>query len=302
MQLCDDVTVMRAGRVVARVDIADTSIDQLAEAMVGRKVATGRVADQGLKLGAVKLAASNISLTDAQGVVRLEDINLQLRAGEIVGIAGVSGNGQSELLEVLAGLGAPTTGQLCLAGQQFDASEWLTPTQARSLGLAHVPEDRQTRAMVMDFAAWESAVLGYEALPVYSRWGRMLGKYMRTATGVMMERFDVRPRRLNLQSGKFSGGNQQKLVLAREIGQAPQVLLVGQPTRGVDIGAIEFIYSQLRALKNQGCAVLVLSSELDVILALSDRVVVMCQGRIAGELPIQACSENQLGVLMTGGA
>ena len=302
MQLCDDVTVMRAGRVVARVDIADTSIDQLAEAMVGRKVATGRVADQGLKLGAVKLAASNISLTDAQGVVRLEDINLQLRAGEIVGIAGVSGNGQSELLEVLAGLGAPTTGQLSLAGKQFDANAWLTPTQARKLGLAHVPEDRQSRALVMDFAAWESAVLGYEALPVYSRWGRMLGKYMRAATGTMMERFDVRPRQLKLQSGRFSGGNQQKLVLAREIGQAPQVLLVGQPTRGVDIGAIEFIYSQLRALKNQGCAVLVLSSELDVILALSDRVVVMCQGRITGELPIEACSENQLGVLMTGGA
>ena len=152
----------------------------------------------------------------------------------------------------------------------------------------------------MDFAAWESAVLGYEALPSYSRWGWMLGQRMRTATQAMMERFDVRPRNAQLQSAKFSGGNQQKLVLARELGQAPQVLLVGQPTRGVDIGAIEFIYGQLRALKAQGCAVLVLSSELDEILALADRVVVMCQGRITGELAIDACSENQLGVLMTG--
>lgn len=125
---------------------------------------------------------------------------------------------------------------------------------------------------------------------------------MRAATRKMMEQFDVRPRNAQLQSSKFSGGNQQKLVLARELGQAPHVLLVGQPTRGVDIGAIEFIYSQLRALRAQGCAVLVLSSELDEILALSDRVVVMCQGRITGELPIDACSENRLGVLMTGGA
>ncbi len=302
MQLCDDVTVMRGGRVVARVAIADTSVDQLAEAMVGRKVVIGRAFDAEAKPGEVKLAASGISLRDAQGVQRLQGIDLQLRGGEIVGIAGVSGNGQSELLEVLAGLQAPSTGTLSLAGRHFEAAAWMTPTLARTVGLAHVPEDRQARAVVMDFAAWESAVLGYEALPAYSRWGWMLTAHMRSATRSMMDRFDVRPRQVQLQSSKFSGGNQQKLVLARELGQAPQVLLVGQPTRGVDIGAIEFIYSQLRALKSQGCAVLVLSSELDEILALSDRVVVMCQGRITGELAIDACSENKLGMLMTGGA
>ena len=302
MRLCDDVTVMRGGKVVARVAIADTSTDQLAQAMVGRKVATGREKLRGgdaAGLGDVRLAAHNIGVTDAQGVHRLQGIDLQLRAGEIVGIAGVSGNGQSELLEVLSGLLVPTTGQLTMAGKQFQAAAWLDPTQARALGLAHVPEDRQARAMVMDFAAWESAVLGYEALPSYSRWGLMLGSKIRSATWSMMQRFDVRPPNAQLQSSKFSGGNQQKLVLARELGQAPQVLLVGQPTRGVDIGAIDFIYSQLRALKSQGCAVLVLSSELDEILALADRVVVMCQGRITGELPIDACNENQLGILMT---
>ena len=301
MRLCDDVTVMRGGRVVARVAIKDTSADQLAEAMVGRKVATGRAADSVKQAGAVKLQASNICLRDRLGVLRLDGIDLQLRAGEIVGIAGVSGNGQSELLEVLSGLRQPTSGQLTLGGRTFTASAWLHPLEARALKLAHVPEDRQARAMVMDFEAWESAVLGYEALPAYSRWGVMLGGRMRAATSAMMERFDVRPRNAQLQSSKFSGGNQQKLVLARELGQAPHVLLVGQPTRGVDIGAIEFIYSQLRALRDQGCAVLVLSSELDEILALSDRVVVMCQGRITGEMPIDACSENRLGVLMTGG-
>ena len=302
MRLCDDVTVMRGGRVVARVAIADTSADQLAEAMVGRKVAIGRAVGAAQVPGDVKLQASNISLKDAQGVLRLSGIDLQLRAGEIVGIAGVSGNGQSELLEVLSGLRRPTSGQLSVATRTFGPDTWLHPTLARELKIAHVPEDRHARAMVMDFDAWESAVLGYEALPCYSRWGWMLGGRMRAATRKMMEQFDVRPRNAQLQSSKFSGGNQQKLVLARELGQAPHVLLVGQPTRGVDIGAIEFIYSQLRALRAQGCAVLVLSSELDEILALSDRVVVMCQGRITGELPIDACSENRLGVLMTGGA
>jgi general nucleoside transport system ATP-binding protein len=305
MRLCDDVTVMRAGRVVARVAIEDTSTDHLAEAMVGRKVAAGRSAGAphapGYEPGAVKLQATNISLKDSLGIMRLDGISLQLRAGEIVGIAGVSGNGQSELLEVLSGLQAPTSGQLTVEGHTFSAGAWLHPTQARELKLAHVPEDRHARAMVMDFYAWESAVLGYEALPAYSRWCWMKGRQMRAATRAMMERFDVRPRNAQLQSSKFSGGNQQKLVLARELGQAPHVLLVGQPTRGVDIGAIEFIYSQLRALRAQGCAVLVLSSELDEILALSDRVVVMCKGRITGELPVAACSENRLGMLMAGG-
>ena len=300
MRLCDDVTVMRSGRVVARVAVADTSAGQLAEAMVGRKVAIGRVTGAEQSAGEVKLQASNITLKDAQGVLRLDGINLQLRAGEIVGIAGVSGNGQSELLEVLSGLRQPASGQLTVGTCTFSAGAWLHPTQARQLKIAHVPEDRHARAMVMDFDAWESAVLGYEALPAYSRWGWMMSAKMRAATDAMMEQFDVRPRNALLQSSKFSGGNQQKLVLARELGQAPNVLLVGQPTRGVDIGAIEFIYSQLRALRAQGCAVLVLSSELDEILALADRVVVMCQGSITGELPIAACSENQLGVLMTG--
>jgi ABC-type uncharacterized transport system ATPase subunit len=213
-------------------------------------------------------------------------------------VAGVAGNGQSELLEVLSGLLAPSAGQLTLGGRQFGPGAWLTPGVARTLGLAHVPEDRHARAMVMGFAAWESAVLGYEGLPAYSTGGWLRVGAMRAATAAMMERFDVRPRNPALGSAKFSGGNQQKLVLAREIGQSPQVLLVGQPTRGVDIGAIEFIHAQLRAMRDAGCAVLVVSSELDEILALADRVLVLNQGRITGELPIADCTEARLGLLM----
>jgi len=309
MALCDQVTVMRGGRVVQEMPIAQASIEGLAEAMVGRKVQMGRVEgrvedDQfdAHPAAAVLLSLRKAQVRDVMQVLRLADINLELRAGEIVGVAGVSGNGQSELLDVLSGLLTPTDGELTLGGQTFAATQWLTPGLARSLGLAHVPEDRHARAMVMDFAAWESAVLGYDGLSSYARGGWMNHRNMRKATADMMERFDVRPRDPELGSSKFSGGNQQKLVLARELGQGPQVLLVGQPTRGVDIGAIEFIYGQLRAMRDAGGAVLVVSSELDEILALSDRVVVMNQGRIAGELAIADCNEASLGLLMTGGA
>ena len=301
MRLCDRVTVMRGGRVVEEVDIADATIEGLAEAMVGRKVQMGRVGDTHKPAGAVLLQASGIRVVDAMGVVRLHDLALELKAGEIVGVAGVSGNGQSELLEVLSGLLAPKQGRLSVGGRQFEAPAWIDPRTARTLGLAHVPEDRHERALVMRFAAWESAVLGYEWLPQYSRAGWMKRSQMHQSTVDMMEHFDVRPRDARLICASFSGGNQQKLVLARELGQAPTVLLVGQPTRGVDIGAIEFIYGQLRAMREGGCAVLVVSSELDEILALSDRVIVMNQGHIAGELPIADCNENTLGMLMIGG-
>ncbi|WP_294765288.1 ABC transporter ATP-binding protein [uncultured Rhodoferax sp.] len=301
MGLCDQVTVMRGGRVVQELPIAQASIETLAEAMVGRKVQMGRLDEEARAVGEVLLDVRDVLVRDAMQVVRLQGLNLQLRAGEIVGVAGVSGNGQSELLDVLSGLLAPQEGSLQLGEQSFGATQWLDPHTARTLGLAHVPEDRHARAMVMDFVAWESAVLGYDGLPEYASHGWMSHGRMRAATAAMMERFDVRPRDPELVSSKFSGGNQQKLVLAREIGQAPKVLLVGQPTRGVDIGAIEFIYSQLRAMRDAGCAVLVVSSELDEILALSDRVIVMNQGRVTGELAIADCTEAGLGLLMTGG-
>ena len=302
MALCDHVTVMRAGRVVQELPIADASIEGLAEAMVGRKVNMGRLDGTVKPAGKVLLQATDVSLQDSMNVTRLAGLNLQLRAGEIVGVAGVSGNGQSELLDVLCGLRKPSSGQLALDGHEFKASAWLDPLKARELGLAHVPEDRHARALVMSFGAWESAVLGYDGLPEYARFGWMIHERMRRATAKLMSRFDVRPPNPSLVCSKFSGGNQQKLVLAREMGQSPKVLLVGQPTRGVDIGAIEFIYSQLRAMRDAGWAVLVVSSELDEILALSDRVMVMNQGRVTGELAINDCTEAQLGLLMTGGA
>ncbi|MDT7520522.1 ABC transporter ATP-binding protein [Rhodoferax sp. TBRC 17660] len=302
MGLCDTVTVMRGGKVVQEMPITQASVESLAEAMVGRKVQMGRLEADVRPMGEVLLSVRDVVVKDALQVIRLHGLNLDLRAGEIVGVAGVSGNGQSELLDVLSGLLAPDAGSLATGGQTFSAARWLDPQTARDLGVAHVPEDRHARAMVMDFVAWESAVLGYDGLPAYSSGGWMSHAAMREATAGLMERFDVRPRDPELKSSKFSGGNQQKLVLARELGQSPKVLLVGQPTRGVDIGAIEFIYSQLRAMRDAGCAVLVVSSELDEILALSDRVIVMNQGRVSGELAIEDCTEAGIGLLMTGGS
>jgi simple sugar transport system ATP-binding protein len=302
MKLADRVSVMRAGRVVHETQTRATSTEALAEAMVGRKVNIGRPPDAGVQAGDVVLEARGVRVVDAMGVIRLHGIDLALRAGQIVGVAGVSGNGQSELLEALSGLRVPQVGTLTLAGESFSPTRWLTPRTARRLRLGHVPEDRHARAMVMDFAAWESGVLGFEGLAVYSGGGFLRRRRMRGDTEAMMERFDVRPRAPELRSGKFSGGNQQKLVLARELGQAPRVLIVGQPTRGVDIGAIEFIHGQLRKMREAGCAILLVSSELDEILALSDRVIVMNAGRITGERPVQACTEAELGMLMTQAA
>jgi general nucleoside transport system ATP-binding protein len=299
MALCDAITVMRAGTVVHRCQAADTSEALLAEAMVGRKVALGREASVRGAADAVLLEAEALSLRSAQGVSLLNSVSLRLRPGEIVGVAGVSGNGQSELLEVLSGLQTPDSGRLRLGEQVFGADAWLHPRRARELGLAHVPEDRHACGLVLGFPAWESAGLGYQHLPKYRQglWG-LGGDALRQATQTMMDRFDVRPRNPLLGSSKFSGGNQQKLILAREIGENPKVLLVGQPTRGVDIGAIEFIHGQLRLLRDAGCAVLVVSSELDEILQLADRVLVMNGGRITGELGIEDCDERKLGLLM----
>jgi general nucleoside transport system ATP-binding protein len=298
LALCDTVTVMRAGQVVHECATAGATIEQLAQAMVGRqlRVPLARVALQADVV--VRLAAHGLAYQDAQGIQRLRGVSLQVRSGEIVGVAGVAGNGQTELLEVLSGMRRPSAGQLQLHPQRFEAAQWLDPRTARQLGLAHVPEDRHERGLVMPFAAWESAILGYERLTRYSRGVWMKNRAMLSDTHTLMARFDVRPPHALLGSSKFSGGNQQKLILAREFNQSPKVLLVGQPTRGVDIGAIEFIHGQLRKLRDEGCAILLVSSELEEILALSDRVIVMNQGHITGELPVQECNEHNVGLLM----
>ena len=301
LALCDEVTVMRQGRVVARTRCADTDLDRLAEAMIGHRVAQGRPSGEvSSPPGPVRLQARGLRVVDADGVARLDGVSLTLHAGEILGIAGVAGHGQDELLDLLAGLRAPESGELEVGGRRFEPGRWLDPRTARALRVAHVPQDRQRRGLVMPFAAWESAVLGHQQLPRYRRGLGLDPAAMRADTLAMMERFDVRPRDPRLRCDAFSGGNQQKLVMARETLHAPEVLLVGQPTRGVDIGAVEFLHDRLRALRDDGAALLLVSTDLDEILALADRVQVMHAGRLSAPRPVAQCDERTLGRLMAG--
>ncbi len=297
MAITDAVYVMRAGSIVAHRRTTATECEELAELMVGRKVRL-RLEKDAAKPGAVMLQTRHLSLQDERGVTCLDDIDLTLRAGEIVGIAGVSGNGQSELLEVLAGIRVPTAGNYTLCGQEITAGRPVDPAGMRALGLAHIPEDRHRLGLVTNFTATESAMLGYQRDPAYR--GRFFLDRPAIARhcGELMQEFDVRPKLPDLRSANFSGGNQQKLIVARELARRPKVLLVGQPTRGVDIGAIEFIHSQLIAHRDAGCAILVVSVELDEVMSLADRILVMCAGRIVGEVPAASADERQLGLMM----
>jgi ABC-type uncharacterized transport system ATPase subunit len=301
MAATDTVYIMRQGEIVAGRATRDTNPGELAELMVGRRVQTDVEKAPALR-GDVLLCARHLSLVDARGVAQLRDIDIALRAGEIVGIAGVSGNGQTELLQVLSGIRAPSGGTLTVCGRTIDKAHPGDPAEMRGLGVAHVPEDRLRQGMVSDFRASETAILGYHEERPFS-WHHLLDT---PAVGEhcadLMQRFDVRPRAPGLRSASFSGGNQQKLVLAREMAHGPKILLVGQPTRGVDIGAIEFIHRQLVKSRDAGCAVLVVSVELDEILALADRILVMCGGRIVGEVEGGKANERQLGLMMAGAA
>ncbi len=299
LAVTDRVCVMRQGAVVAERATAATSADELAELMVGRKVRL-RIDKAPPRPGATLVEARGLTLVDRRGVRLLDGVDLALRAGEIVGVAGVTGNGQTELLQVLAGIRPPTAGTLSVCGRAIDAGHPGDPGEMRALGVAHVPEDRLRQGIVGAFEASESAILGYQAEPPWCRHHLLDRPEVDRHCAELMDRFDVRPRAPGLLSSHFSGGNQQKLVLARELARRPKVLLVGQPTRGVDIGAIEFIHRELVKARDAGCAVLVVSVELDEILALADRVVVMFAGRVAGEMPAATADERTLGLMMAG--
>ena len=300
MDVTDTVSVMRRGEMTATVKTAETSPPQLAELMVGRKVLLS-VDKQPASPGETVLEVKNLSVTDEDGVQRLKDVSFTVRAGEILGIAGVAGNGQSELLEVLGGI-AKGTGEINLNGDAIDLTGKHSDGQTRrARGIAHVPEDRQRLGLIMDFMAWENTGFGYHNDERYQKNSLLMdNNALRADTAEKMERYDVRPPNPKLMAKSFSGGNQQKIVVAREIDRNPDLLLVGQPTRGVDIGAIEFIHKQLIALRDAGKAVLLVSVELDEIMSLSDRIAVMFDGQIMGERDPGETNETELGLLMAG--
>ena len=298
MRLTDRVSVMRRGEMVATFETAQTSPPELADAMVGRKVIL-RVEKGRAHPGEVALEVRNLVVRDDRGVTRVDDLSFTLRRGEIVGIAGVAGNGQSELLEALAGIRPLASGEILINGAPPPVDQQ-NPKAIRRLGVSHVPEDRHRMGLVMPFQACESAMLGFHDDRVYGRGVLFDRAAILSDEARKMESFDIRPRAPMLKTANFSGGNQQKIVLAREIERNPHVILVGQPTRGVDIGAIEFIHKRLVALRDAGKAVLLVSVELDEIMALSDRILVLCGGRLTGERNPEATDQQDLGLLMAG--
>ena len=299
MEYTDTVSVMRRGQMTATVKTAETNPEQLAELMVGRKVLL-QVDKTPAMPGKPILEVENLRVSDDSGVERVKGINLTVRAGEILGIAGVAGNGQSELLEVLGGM-RPGAGSAKLHGTPLPLSgQGADGRSRRAAHIGHVPEDRQREGLIMDFYAWENVAFGYHRAPEFQLGPLMDNVALRADTAAKMEKFDVRPPNPWLAAKNFSGGNQQKIVVAREIERNPDLLLIGQPTRGVDIGAIEFIHQQIVALRDQGKAVLLVSVELEEILSLADRVAVMFDGHIMGERQVADTDEKELGLLMAG--
>jgi simple sugar transport system ATP-binding protein len=298
MAITDNVSVMRQGEMVATRKTSETTVEELAELMVGRRVLL-RVEKGDANPGDVKLAVRNLTVRDSRGVTMVDNVSFDVRAGEIVGIAGVAGNGQSELIESISGIRRALSGEVTLDGSPIDVTGTADPGELRERGMAHVPEDRHHVGLVLQFEENENSILGYHDKPQYLS-GPLLNRDAIVADAKdKIEKYDIRPGNPMLKTASFSGGNQQKIVLAREMDADPGVLIVGQPTRGVDVGAIEFIHKRLIDMRDQGKAVLLISVELDEIRSLSDRILVMFDGRIVGERGPDA-TEGELGLLMAG--
>ena len=302
LAISDEVTVMRDGKVVGDVQTKDTNATELARMMVGREVLL-RVEKPEPKIGEAKVTVENLTVTSRDGSKPLNGVSFQVRRGEIVGIAGVEGNGQTELMEALAGLVEPSR----LSGTIDFAGIDLTRKDARSrreLGIAHIPEDRHRRGLLLDFNLAENAILGvHYRKPITSGPGEIFlnDNAIQERVNDIIKNFDVRPPDATLPSKALSGGNQQKLIIGREFHVHPKLLLVSQPTRGVDIGAIEFIHRKLVELRDGGCAILLISAELEEVTSLADRLLIIHEGKIAGEVDPKVATLEEIGLLMTRG-
>jgi ABC-type uncharacterized transport system ATPase subunit len=301
LAISDEVTVMRDGRVVGRLQTKETNAAELARLMVGREVLL-RVEKPEADVGLTELAVKNLHVSSSDGARRVNGVSFEVRKGEILGIAGVEGNGQTELIEALAGLvpAARLTGEIVLEGRN------ITRVDARSrreLGIAHIPEDRHQRGLLLDFSLAENSILGvHYRQPVVSANGVFLdNQAIRKRAKKIIEAFDVRPANQEMPARSLSGGNQQKLIIGREFDLHPKLLLVSQPTRGVDIGAIEFIHRKLVGLRDAGCAVLLVSAELEEVTALADRLLIIREGCIVGDVDPKVATIEEIGLLMTGG-
>ena len=306
MEISDTITVMRHGRTVDRMRTVDTNPGEIARAMVGRNVqlAMDYLADESSKAvertilpSSPSLDVRNIVVNNARRLIAVDDVSFTVSSGEILGIAGVEGNGQTELLEAVAGLRAIRSGSIAIGGRDVTN---LSVKERGDAGLSHIPEDRHARGLVLEYSVAENLILGQQHRYVG---GMQLDRdQILNNARHQISAFDIRPADPSLPARALSGGNQQKIVIAREMGRAFQVLLAAQPTRGVDVGAIEFIHARLREARDTGKAILLVSADLAEILALSDRIAVMYEGKIVTTLARADASPEILGPYMTGAA
>ncbi len=292
----DRITIIRDGKVVDTVNAAETDERELARLMVGREVIL-RVDKEAVKPGEPRLRGEDLVVLSGTGAEAVRGVSLEVRAGEILGVAGVDGNGQVELAEALAGTRPVESGSVYLDGEDV-TSVGADARQER--GLAYVPEDRQHKGLVQDFALYENNTLKTYDEPPFSKLGWLFPRIMRRRAAENLTAYDVRPRDPDARAGSLSGGNQQKAILARELSGDPGVVIAAQPTRGVDVGAIEFIHRQLIEQRDRGKAILLFSLELEEIRSLSDRIVVMYYGEIVGEMSADEATDEKLGLLMAG--
>jgi simple sugar transport system ATP-binding protein len=296
LAIADRITVLRRGKTIETVPREGATEESLARLMVGREVLL-RVEKTPAQPGEPLLTVEDLRVRDERGLEAVRGISLQVRAGEIVGIAGVDGNGQTELIEALTGLRKPEAGRIVAAGEDVTDE---TARECFDAGLGHIPEDRQRRGLVLDFSLAENIALhDYRGAPD-SKWGWLYPKRLIARAVNLLKEFDVRGGGPKTPAASLSGGNQQKVILAREISRDPKILVAAQPTRGLDVGAIEFVHRRLVTERDEGRGILLVSFELDEILSLADRILVIYEGQIVGEYPPEV-SEEELGIAMTGG-
>jgi general nucleoside transport system ATP-binding protein len=296
LDIADRITTLRRGVVVDTIPAAGATEESLARMMVGREVLL-RVDKHASSPGGPLLQVEDLSVIDDRGLEAVRDVTFEVRGGEIVGLAGVDANGQSELIDAIAGLRRAASGRVVVDGHDLTHAN---ARQALEAGVGHIPEDRHRRGLVLPFSLTENIALHGYRTPPNSRNGFLdLGAMVDRARRLLKE-FDVRGGQPSTPAGALSGGNQQKVVLAREIDGDPKVLIAAQPTRGLDVGAIEFVHRRLVEQRDAGRAVFLVSLELEEILSLSDRILVIYEGRIVGEFPPTA-TEEELGFAMTGG-
>lgn len=296
MEVCDRCTVIRKGKGIGTVNVSETNPNELASLMVGREVVFTTVKQDAKPSGEV-LNIQDLVVKDSRGVEAIRSLNLSVRAGEIVGIAGVDGNGQSELIEAITGLRKPESGTISINGTEIQKK---SPRKITETGIGHIPQDRHKYGLVLDYSIGENMVLQTYYQQPLSKWGILNYKNIFNKARTLIKEFDVRTPSEYTPARALSGGNQQKAIIAREIDRNPDLLIAAQPTRGLDVGAIEFIHKRLIEQRDQGKAVLLVSFELDEILNVSDRIAVIYEGSIVAIVDPKKTTEQELGLLMAG--